>query len=192
MEFMKLIDSLFRHGLGELPVFYKRVDGAYLGNMVYEKGHLFFKDRGVLGDLDPDQEDFSWEKVLLGMVCFKKLLKWESLTFYGIDYCIVGEIDPEFRNSFLGVKSESGERLTDFVGSIYRAYHMLLDHGFLPAVLLREITSRNGDTGLAIADLRSLTLPSDVMERTRSAIRTAVTRQTLLKLESLEVTQPRT
>lgn len=190
MAFMELIDTLFRHGLGELPVFYRRVNGIYLGNMVYDKGHLFFKDRGVLGDTDCEQDEMLWVKNLLGMVCFKRLLKWQSLTFYGIDYCSVDGIDPELRKSLMNIKDESGERLFDFVGSIYRAYHLFVEHGFLPVVLLREVTSKSGDAGLAIGDLRSLSLPADIQERAKDAIRTAATRQALVKVSDLETTGP--
>lgn len=192
MVFMELVETLFRHGLGELPVFYRRVNGAYLGNMVYDKGHLFFKDRGVLGDVEDDQLDASLENHLIGMVCFKRLLKWESLTFFGIDYCSHDDIDAELQQALMNVKDESGGRLFDFVGSIYRAYHTLLDEGFLPVVLLREVTSRSGDPGLAIADLRSLPLPFDAVERARSTIRAAVARQPQLKLSDLESTLPGT
>lgn len=182
MSFMDLVESLFRHGLGELPVFHQRVNGAFLGNMVYDKGQLFFKDRGILGDSGVDAETLDWTENVLGMVCFKQLLQWESLTFYGLDYCGVDVVNAEMHEALSEIKDRHGERLVDFVGSVYRAFHLLLDNGYLPVVLLREMSSRNGDTGLAIADLGALDLPDAMLERAVHAIRSAVQRQTLVTL----------
>ena len=66
MKFMNLIDELFRHGLGELPVFYSRVSGVYLGNMVYERGKIYFKDKGLLAGMKELPEPPDWDKHLVG------------------------------------------------------------------------------------------------------------------------------
>ena len=82
---MQLVESLFKHGLSELPVLYTRDNGTYLGYMIYEKGHLAFKDSGLFSTSSPNSTD--WSKYTLGMVCYQEMLQWKSLSFYGVDYC---------------------------------------------------------------------------------------------------------
>jgi hypothetical protein len=183
---MELIDTLFRQGLGELPVFYSRVSGVYLGNMVYEKGKIYFKDKGLLAGLENITEQPDWDKHLVGMVCYRKLLQWDSLSFYGIDYCEINSgPNPEFIDSLKSMRNEYGDRLFDFLGSIYRAYHLMLDSGMTPVVLLRPINSKDNSTGLAIGDLKSTVLGDCVNDDINLDIRHAVERQLTLNLEDI-------
>lgn len=188
MDFMGLIDSLFRQGLGELPVFYQRVRGMYLGKMVYSKGRIYFKDNGFLQDIDPPLEQPDWEEYLLGMVCYRKLLQWESLSFYGLDYCKLHKsVDPDHEKLLKEIRNSEGERLYDFVGSIYRACHMMLDNDLLPVVLLQPLESEGGSssTGLAVADLRALLPEESGHPEIKRLIREAVEKQVTLKVEDI-------
>jgi len=183
---MELIDTLFRQGLGELPVFYSRVSGPYIGNMVYEKGKIYFKDKGLLTGIEKITEQPDWDKHLVGMVCFRKLLQWESLSFYGIDYCDLNSgPNPEFIESLKSMRNQYGDRLFDFIGSIYRAYHLMLDSGMTPVVLLRPIKSKGNGPGLAIGDLKSTVLGDCVNDEINLNIRHAVERQLTLNLEDI-------
>lgn len=186
MTLIDIIDSLFKQGLGELPVFYSRLRGLYLGNMVYVKGRIFFKDKGFLRDVDTPPELPDWNQHLLGMVCYRRLLQWESLSFYGLDYCKLNEPVAEDRIRFLkSVINDEGERLYDFVGSIYRACHLMLDNGLLPVVLLQPMQSEGSGAGLAIADLRALFPDGDRHEEIGEIIRTAIQKQTTLDLDDV-------
>lgn len=168
-KFMQLIESLFKHGLSELPVLYTRANGTYLGYMVYEKGHLAFKDSGLFSCKDPDSTD--WSKYTVGMVCYREMLKWKSLSFYGIDYCNLSEdINRDLNVSLRLGQNDFGDRLFDFVGNIYRAYKLLLAHNFLPVVLLQQTFSKNNNPGLIIGDLRAAPLPPDMMMNVRKLI----------------------
>ncbi len=168
-KFMHLLESLFKHGLSELPVLYTRANGIYLGYMVYEKGYLAFKDSGLFSCEDPDSTD--WDKYIVGMVCYKEMLQWKSLSFYGVDYCKLStDINRDLKVSLTEVQNEFGDRLFDFVGSIYRAYRLLLCNDFLPVVLLRQTFTRNNNPGLVIGDLRAAPLPPDIMAEVHDLI----------------------
>ncbi len=187
MSFMELIDSLFRRGLGELPVFYSRLRGLYLGNMVYAKGRIFFKDQGFLKDMELPDEPPDWEQYVLGMVCYRRLLQWESLSFFGLDYCeSIKPVNAEQADNLKRITGDDGERLYDFVGSIYRACHMMLDHDLLPVVLLRPIETKSSGMGLMVADLTAL-IPrdSDHHSRIKAVIRDAVRKRATLDLEDI-------
>lgn len=186
MSLMEIIDSLFKQGLGELPIFYSRLRGVYLGNMVYTKGRIFFKDKGLLQDFEfpAGQPDRDWH--VLGMVCYRKLLQWESLSFFGLDYCeLKSPVDSEHVESLKIITNADGERLYDFVGSIYRACHLMLDNGLLPVVLLRPIHSKSIGTGLIIADLRPH-IPDEVKHaEIQTVIREAIQKRATLELEDI-------
>jgi len=187
MKFMNLIDELFRHGLGELPVFYSRVSGVYLGNMVYERGKIYFKDKGLLAGMKELPEPPDWDKHLVGMVCYRKLLQWESLSFYGLEYCeLQSEPDPGFVKHLKGIQNQFGDDLYFFIGSIYRAYHLMLDNGLLPVVLLRPVNPKgDGPPGLAIGDLNSTSIGNDISDEIRRDIRRGVERQTTLTVDEI-------
>ena len=160
--FMSLLENLFRHGLSELPVLFTRANGTYVGYMIYDKGQLAFRDSGLFSSDDPHL--LHWQKHVIGMVCYQEMLQWKSLSYYGVDFCnLAGEIDTSLQHSLGHIQNEFGDRGNDFIGSIYRAYRLLLDNEFLPVVLLQQSQSTNNHPGLLIADLRAASLPASVM-----------------------------
>jgi len=189
---MDLVDVLFKQGLGELPVFYTRLNGAYLGNMVYERGRIYFKDKGMLTGMQEVSEITDWNNRVVGSVCYRKLLKWESLSFYGIDYCeLQSEPDPAFVVRLKEMQNQYGDRLFDFIGSIYRAYHLMLDSGLLPVVLLRPVKIKGNDEhGLTIADLKSTAVGMQMGDEIGRAIRHAVEKQLTLNVEEITEENP--
>jgi len=183
-NFMNLTESLFRHGLSELPVLYTRANGTYLGYMVYEKGHLAFKDIGLFSCAEPNLTD--WNKYTLGMVCYREMLQWKSLSFYGIDYCrLSSNINRDLKISLTEAQNKFGDRLFDFVGSIYRAYKLFLDNEFLPVVLLQQIFSTNHCPGLGIGDLRAAHLPPDVITDAHKLLAQTLERRLTFGLDEL-------
>lgn len=168
-SFMSLLEKLFRHGLCELPVLYSRVNGSYLGYMVYEKGQLSFRDSGLFSCEDAELLD--WQHHTIGMVCYREMLQWKSLSFYGIDFCnLAAEIDANLKASLGRIQNEYGDHGHDFVGSVYRAYRLLLANEFLPVVVLQQTVSDNNHFGLLIADLRAADLPSEVQQEVHKLI----------------------
>lgn len=188
---MDLVDVLFRQGLGELPVFYSRLNGAYLGNMVYERGRIYFKDKGMLGGMPEVAEVTDWDSHIVGTVCYRKLLKWESLSFYGIDYCeLQSGPDAGTVARLKGMQNQYGDRLFDFIGSIYRAYHLMLDNGLLPVVLLRPVRIKGNGTGLTIADLQSTGIVTRMGDEIEREIRHAIEKHLTLNVEEITKENP--
>ncbi len=188
-NFMNLIESLFIHGLSELPVLYTRANGTYLGYMVYQKGHLAFKDSGLFSCADPNLTD--WNRYFVGMVCYREMLQWKSLSFYGVDYCrLSSNINRDLKASLTEVQNEFGDRLLDFVGSIYRAYNLLLANEFLPVVLLQQAFSTNNLPGLIIGDLRAAHLPPNIITEVHKLLTQTLEKRLTIGLDEL-AQQPR-
>lgn len=187
MSLLTTINTLFSHGLGEYPVLCQKIDKFYLGNMIFEKGHIFFKDRGILTEADAIPDDYPWSDQILGMVCFRNAYKWQSLTFYGVDHCHLQDAEPVHREKLMAIKNEDSDRMADFIGSVYRAYQTLLGHGFLPVGLLHPVTTHNDEHGICICDLQSAGLSQDTQERVKKLIHNAVDRQLTIKLEDITV-----
>jgi hypothetical protein len=172
---MDLLESLYKRGLGQLPVLFVRANGAYLGNLIYEKDHLVLRDRGFLdGPLSGHDENW-WRGHMLGLVCHRRAEAWESLTFCGVGHCVApGELDAAHLAALRRTRNAAGESADTFVCSIYRACQALLDGGFLPVVVPHRITGAHGDDGLAMADLRALGLGATVETKVRDAIGASV------------------
>ena len=187
MPLLTTINSLFSHGLGEYPVLCQRIDNIYLGNMVFEKGHIFFKDRGVLTGADAIPDNYPWHDQILGMVCFRDSYKWQSLTFYGVDHCQLDGVDPVHRQRLMEIKNQDMNRMSDFIGSVYRAFQTLLEYNFLPIGLLHQVKTHNDEHGIYICDLQSAGLSEATKETVKELIHNAVDRQLTIKLEDITV-----
>ena len=187
MPLLNTINSLFSHGLGEYPVLCQRIDNIYLGNMVFEKDRIFFKDRGVLTEADEIPDDYPWFEQLLGMVCFRDTYQWQSLTFYGVDHCQLEGIEPVHREKLITIKNQDSDRMFDFIGSVYRAFQTLMEHDFLPVGLLQPVKTHNNEHGICICDLQSAGLSTATKEKIKKLIHSAVDRQLTIKLEDITI-----
>ena len=187
MSLLTTINSLFSHGLGEYPVLCQRIDNIYLGNMIFEKDHIFFKDRGVLTEADEIPDNYPWLDQILGMVCFRDAYKWQSLTFYGVDHCQLDGINPVHRQRLTSIKNQDSDRMSDFIGSVYRAFQTLLEHDFLPIGLLQTAKTHNDEHGICICDLQSAGLSTETKETVKKLLHNAVDRQLTIKLEDITV-----
>ena len=187
MSHLATINSLINHGLGEYPVLCKQIDDVYLGNMIFEKGHIFFKDRGVLTAADDIPDSYPWLEQILGMVCFREKFKWQSLTFYGVDHCQLNGIEPIHRQKLAAITNQDTDRMSDFIGSVYRAFQTLLDHGFLPVGLLHPARTHNEEHGICICDLQSAGLTAATKATIKKLIHNAVDRQLTIRLEDITI-----
>lgn len=181
------INSLFSHGLGEYPVLCQRIDNIYLGNMIFDKGHIFFKDRGIMTKADAIPDDYNWLDQILGMVCFRDTYKWQSLTFYGVDHCQLDGIESAQRKKLTAITDPDRNRMSDFIGSVYRAFHTLMEHDFLPIGLLHPVNTYNNEHGICVCDIQSAGLSAATTETVRKLIHNAVDRQLTIKLEDITV-----
>jgi len=83
------------------------------------------------------------------------------------------------------VQNEFGDRLCDFVGSIYRAYNLLLANEFLPVVLPQQIISKNNNPGLMIGDLRAAPMPPAVLTEVNKLLIQTLDKRLTISLDEL-------
>lgn len=184
---MTVIESLFAHGLGEYPILYQGINRIYLGNIIYDKGRIFFKDRDILKESNIISDSHLWPEYLLGMVCYREIHRWRSLTYLGLDHCLLEDIEPIHRNRLAEIRNENSERLSDFIGSIYRAYRLLLENGFLPVILLHQLKAKNGEPGICICDLQSVKSTPAINESVKRFIQNAIDKQLAVSLEDIRI-----
>jgi hypothetical protein len=170
-----IIEELFRYGLGEHLVLHIQQDKSILGKIVYDKGKMLLKDHGLLSDFKPEFLKPCWEKGLIGMLCSPHNKEWESLSFYGLEKCALPVDLESTRHGFLtAAQNQYGEKLIDFVGSIYRGFRLMLDNHFLPVILLQRVSSKSGETGLAVTDLRTAPMPINLIQQIHGIVREEV------------------
>ncbi|HKK15694.1 MAG TPA: hypothetical protein VJ981_03240 [Gammaproteobacteria bacterium] len=183
-----LIKSLFKQGLGELLVLHVMTKTVYLGHIAYEKGRLVIKDKGYLTGVKSTQLLPCWEEGILGVVCSSEGMEWDSITFCGRGQCnIPVDLSSTRQGAFMMAQNQNGENLLDFVGSVYRGYQLMLDNHYLPVVLLNQINTKSGETGLVVSDLRIAPIDLSIIRNVNNAVRESVERRTLLEVEDLEV-----
>lgn len=184
----QLILSLFRQGLGELLVLHVTPQAVCLGNIVLEKGRVLLKDKGYVTGLKPAQLTPCWEGGILGMVGGSAGQRWESMTFYGLDKCSLPvDLGKTRHGALMAAQNQYGENLIDFVGSVYRGYQLMLDHHFLPVVLLSEVQSRDGQPGLAIGDLRMVPMDLSLIRQLNDVVRKSVEKRLVVDVEDMDM-----
>ena len=120
------------------------------------------------------------------MVCYREMQPWKSLSYFGVDFCeLTEQVDPALMLSLGRINNEYGDHGNDFIGSIYRAYRLLLENEFLPVVILQQSISTNNHSGLLIADLRSVSLPADVMSGVHDLIQQTLNVRMTIGFEEL-------
>jgi hypothetical protein len=170
-----VIEELFRFGLGEHLVLHLQEGRCVLGKIVYDKGRMLLKDRGLLSDFKPESLRPCWQKGLIGMICSPDKKQWESLTFYGLDKCnLPVDLESTRHGTLTAAQNQYGEKLIDFTGSIYRGFKLMLDHHFLPVILLQRTVAKSGETGLAVTDLRTAPMPINLIQKIHDIVREEV------------------
>lgn len=187
----KLIEVLFKYGLGEYLVLHVRKDESILGKIVYEKGRMLLKDQGLLSQFKPEYLKPCWEKGLIGMVSKPRNKQWESLSFYGLEKCrLPMDLESTRHGSLIAAQNQYGERLVDFVGSIYRGFSLMLDYHFLPVILLQQVNAKSGEIGLAVTDLRAAPMPISLIQKIHDIVREEIDVRLTMNVEdtNLEAT----
>jgi len=168
----KLIETLFRYGLGEHLVLHVRKDESILGKIVYEKDRLLLKDQGLLAGFKPEFLKPCWEKGLIGMICSPQNREWESLSFYGLEKCnLPVDLESTRHDSLTAAQNQYGEKLVDFVGSVYRGFNLMLNNHFLPVILMQRVNSKSNEVGLAVTDLRTAPMPIQLIQQIHDIVR---------------------
>ena len=188
MKLSEIIKPVFQKGLGELLVLHRTDAAAVLGYLTYEKGRMIIRDQKYLAEVKPSLLDPCWDSGITGVVCASTGKEWESLTYYGLEQCGVALNLERTRHRVLAAaENQYGDKLTDFVGSIYRGYQLLLDNHFLPVVLLKPLGTKHGEYGLTITDLRAAPLPLSLVRLVNDEVRKSVERKLLLSVEDVEL-----
>ena len=183
-----LFSELFVRGLGELLMLRQKGERVMLGNLTMDKGHLTFKDRGLLAEIVPARVAPCWDIGIVGAVCDVRGNDWDSLTYLGPDHCTIPVDLSSTRHGLLrSVVNAAGEDLIMFKGSVYRGFKMLLDAHLLPVVLPIPIMTKEGVQGLAVTDFRFASAPIDVLFAANDLVRKSVDRRLSLSVEDFDV-----
>jgi hypothetical protein len=188
MSTLKLITEMYMRGLGELLVLHRTKTHVFLGNLTFEKGRFIVRDKDYLADIKPAQLNPCWDNGTVGMVCHSGGHEWESLTFYGLDHCnLPVDLSSTRHGKLAAAENQYGDRLNNFIGSIYRGYQLLLDNHFLPVILLTPIKTKAGEQGLTISDLRASPMSITRIQTITDAVRKSVEKYLIHDVEDVEV-----
>ena len=189
MNFMEFVALLHRKGLGELLTLHRTPGQIFLGKMIYEKDRLIVRDMGFLADIKPAQLDPVWDSGTIGMITNSSRFEWASLTFFGLEKCALPvDLSSTRHGALTAAENQYGDRLINFVGSVHRGYHLMLENHFLPVVLLKSIKAKSGEPGLVVSDLRAAPLAISIIRQVNDVVRSAVEKYLSLDVEDVEVT----
>ena len=179
-----IIEYLVKQGMNEHLVLHV-VDGkSALGNILYDKNSLYFKDSGVLNDIPPKNLKPCWDNGILGMITPSTNRPWESLTFLGLENCkLPVDLSATRHGALVSAENRYGDSLIDFDGSIYRGFKLMLQHHFLPVILLYQIKSTSSIDGLAVADLRMAPMPIKLIEQVNDMVEQLVEQRLCMGVE---------
>lgn len=184
-----MVEVLFRYGLGEHLILHIQNGKSILGKIVYEKGQMLLKDDELLEEFKPEYLKPCWQKGMIGMICSPKNKQWESLSFYGLQMCnLPVDLESTRHGNLTAAQNQYGEKLIDFVGSVYRGFNLMLDNHFLPVILLQQVKSQSGEIGLAVTDLRTAPMPINLVQKIHDIVREGVNRRLTFNVEDTDLT----
>ena len=185
-----LYRELFERGLGELLMLRQKGDRVLLGNLTMDKGALVLRDRGLIGQVSPDDVAPCWDLGIVGAVAYTPNNEWESLTFLGPDRCKIPVDLSSTRHNVLGrTIAATGETLLTFYGSVYRGFKLMLESNLLPLVLPLPLETHEGVRGLAVTDFRFATVPLDTVRKVFFQVNTTIDHFMTLSVQEVDVDQ---
>lgn len=187
MTLLKTINSLFKQGLGELHVMHFDKGKFVFGHIFYEKGRLVIRDNKLLSEFKAAQFAPCWQSGMLGVVCAepkKGKRPWETITFNGLEKCDVPlDLSKTRHGALIAAENQYGDKLVDFVGSVYRGYQLMMENHFLPIVLLKKARTKNGQDGLIVCDLRAAPMPIALINTIHNEVGQSVERNMVLTID---------
>lgn len=193
MALADTVRMLYAQGLGELFVLHIKKDKPLLGQLYFEKGKLALRDQGMLAGMTVSQLQPCWESGLLGVVTGGGKggeREWESMTFSGLENCDLPiDLGKTRHGALMAAQNQYGENLINFVGSIYRGYQLMMEHHFLPVVLLKELKTTSGEVGLAISDLRTVPMSINLIRNLNDMVMKCVEKRLTMEVGDEEVNQ---
>ena len=183
----QMINDLFKHGLGELHVLHFDKGKLVFGHIVFEKGRLVIKDNNLLSGFKAAQFAPCWESGMLGVICLdpkEHKRPWEAITFYGLEQCNIPlDLSQTRHGALLAAQNQYGDKLVDFVGSVYRGYQLMMENHFLPIVMLKKASTRNGLDGLVVCDLRAAPMPISLINSIHDEVSQSVEKNLILTID---------
>jgi hypothetical protein len=175
MELTEVIHALYKQGLGEHLVLHLNKGNVILSNLTYKNGKIAFKYKNYLADFAPEQIKPCWDSGTMGVISNAIGQEWECLTFYGLEYC---QLNPDLsttrHGAMVAAENQYGDKLIDFVGSVYRGFQLMLDNHFIPAILLNPLKTKSGETGLIVTDLRAAPMAISTLQTIHDVVRSSV------------------
>ena len=125
--FLEVIQKMFEQDLGELLVLHRTDTRVFLGPLVLDKGKITVKDAGLLPDIKVSDLDPCFDNGFIGCVSHSEGQEWDSLTFHGMELCdLPVSLSSTAHSTLASAGNEYGENLTDFQGSVYRGFKLML------------------------------------------------------------------
>lgn len=187
-QLIELYESLFKRGLGDLPLMLHQEGRVLLGNLVMDKGKLVFRDLGMLKDTPSNNVAPCFDLGIIGAIADIRGEEWSSLSYIGPDNCQIAVDLSSTRQRVLGgLMGSNGENLLNYYGSVYRGFQMLLDSNLLPVILPVPLRTKKGEMGLAVTDFRFATVALTVVSEVYDLVRVCVDRKLTFSVEEVMV-----
>ncbi len=187
-SFLEVIQKMFEQDLGELLVLHRTDTKVYLGPLVLHKGKITVKDAGLLPDIKVIDLDPCFDNGFIGCVSHSEGQEWDSLTFHGMELCdLPVSLSSTAHSTLASAGNEYGENLTDFQGSVYRGFKLMLDNHFIPVLLLRHIQTHTGESGMAVTDLRMMLMEITMIRNLNNVVRETVEEHLTSGVDDVEI-----
>ena len=186
--FLEVIQKMFEQDLTELLVLHRTETKVYLGPLAYVEGKITVKDLGLLPNIKVSDLDPCFDNGFLGCVCHSEGHEWDSLSFYGMELCdLPVSLSSTAHSTLASVGNEYGENLTDFLGSVYRGFKLMLDNQFIPVLILRNILTKTGESGMAVTDLRMMSMEISMIRNLNHVVRESVEKHLSSGVDDVEI-----
>ena len=186
--FIDVIQKMFNQDLGELLVLHRTDTRVYLGPLMLNDGKITVKDLGLLPNSKVSDLDPCFENGFLGCVTYSEGHEWNSLSFHGMELCdLPVSLSSTAHSTLASAGNEYGENLTDFLGSVYRGFKLMLDNQFIPVLLLRNIHTHTGESGMAVTDLRMMSMDIAMTRNLNHVVRESVEKHLTSGVDDVEI-----
>jgi hypothetical protein len=186
--FIEVIQEMFEQELEELLVLHRTDTRVYLGPLVLNNGRVSVKDAGLLPGIKVSDVDPCFDNGFLGCVTHSVEKGWDSLSFHGMELCnLPVSLSSTAHSTLASAGNEYGENLSDFMGSVYSGFKLMLDNQFIPVLLLRNIHTHTGESGMAVTDLRMMSMDVSMIRNLNHVVRKSVEKHLSSGVDDVEI-----
>ena len=186
--FIEVIQQMFERDLGELLVLHRTDTRVYLGPLVLNNGRVSVKDAGLLPNIKVSDVDLCFDNGFLGCVTHSEGQEWDCLSFHGMELCdLPVSLSSTAHSTLATAGNDYGENLSDFMGSVYRGFKLMLDNQFIPVLLLRNVYTKTGESGMAVTDLRMMSMDVSMIRNLNHVVRESVEKHLSSGVDDVEI-----